>query len=405
MENFNNMENRKFTVEESIELITRGINEVIGLEEIKEKLKSGKQLTVKAGFDPTAPDIHLGHTVLLKKMRHFQILGHKVIFLIGDFTGRIGDPSGKTKTRPRLTTEDVLKNAETYKQQVFKILDPEKTIIDFNSRWLEKMSFADVLGLTSRYTVAQMIERDDFSNRYKNGQAISIMEFLYPLAQGYDSISLECDIELGGTDQKFNLLVGRSLMKEYGLSPQAVITVPLLEGLDGVNKMSKSLGNYIGIYDSPKDMYGKAMSIPDNLITKYMELVTDIPMENIKNYADAMAKGENPRNIKSILAKEIVKLYHSENEADAAEEEFKRIFSSKGLPDNIEEIIIDKNDSNILTVLSICMKSESKSNLKRLISQGSVSMDNEKITDMNLNILKEGVLKVGKRNFFKIKIK
>ena len=405
-------ENNKFTVEESIELITRGINEIIGLEEIKEKLKSGKQLTVKAGFDPTAPDIHLGHTVLLKKMRHFQILWHKVIFLIGDFTGRIGDPSGKTKTRPRLTLEDVLKNAETYKQQVFKILDPDKTIIDFNSRWLERMSFTDVLGLTSRYTVAQMIERDDFSNRYTNGQSISIMEFLYPLAQGYDSVYLKCDIELGGTDQKFNLLVGRTLMKEYGLSPQAVITVPLLEGLDGVNKMSKSLGNYIGIYDSPKDMYGKVMSIPDNLITKYMELVTDIPMENIKNYADLMKNGENPRNIKSILAKEIVKLYHSEKEARESEEEFKRVFSSKGLPDDIEEIIIDKNESNILSVLSICMKSESKSNLKRLISQGSVSfaeggqlLYNEKITDINLNILKECVLKVGKRNFFKIKIK
>ena len=267
------MEDQKYSIDESIELITRGISEVIGLEEIKEKLKSGKQLTVKAGFDPTAPDIHLGHTVLLRKMRHFQLLGHKVIFLIGDFTGRIGDPSGKTKTRPRLTLEDVLKNAETYKQQVFKILDPEKTIVEFNSKWLEKMSFADVLGLTSRYTVAQMIERDDFSKRYKNGQPISIMEFLYPLAQGYDSVSLECDVELGGNDQKFNLLVGRTLMKEYGLSPQAVVTVPLLEGLDGVEKMSKSLGNYIGIYDSPKDMYGKAMSIPDSLISKYMDYI------------------------------------------------------------------------------------------------------------------------------------
>ena len=260
------MEEKQYTLEESIELITRGASEIIGLEEIKEKLKSGKKLIVKAGFDPTAPDIHLGHTVLLRKMRHFQLLGHKVIFLIGDFTGRIGDPSGKTKTRPRLSEEDVLRNAETYKQQVFKILDPEKTIVEFNSKWLGKMSFADVLGLTSRYTVAQMIERDDFSKRYKNGQPISIMEFLYPLAQGYDSVSLECDVELGGNDQKFNLLVGRTLMKEYGLSPQAVLTVPLLEGLDGVEKMSKSLGNYIGVYDSPKDMYGKAMSIPDGLI-------------------------------------------------------------------------------------------------------------------------------------------
>ncbi|MDO6992647.1 tyrosine--tRNA ligase [Brachyspira innocens] len=392
----------KYTVEESIELITRGISEVIGLEEIKEKLKSGKQLTVKAGFDPTAPDIHLGHTVLLRKMRHFQLLGHKVVFLIGDFTGRIGDPSGKTKTRPRLTLEDVLKNAETYKQQVFKILDPEKTIVEFNSKWLEKMSFADVLGLTSRYTVAQMIERDDFSKRYKNGQPISIMEFLYPLAQGYDSVALECDVELGGNDQKFNLLVGRTLMKEYGLSPQAVITVPLLEGLDGVEKMSKSLGNYIGIYDSAKDMYGKAMSIPDNLISKYMELLTDIPIEDIKNYTKSMESGENPRNIKGILAKEIVKIYHGEEEANNAEEEFKRIFSSKGLPDEIDEVSVNKDD-NILNILSVCMPSESKSNLKRLISQGSVSLDNEKINDINTLVSKEGILKVGKRNFFKIK--
>lgn len=396
------MEDKKYSVDESIELITRGISEVIGLEEIKEKLKSGKQLTVKAGFDPTAPDIHLGHTVLLRKMRHFQLLGHKVIFLIGDFTGRIGDPSGKTKTRPRLTLEDVLKNAETYKQQVFKILDPEKTIVEFNSKWLEKMSFADVLGLTSRYTVAQMIERDDFSKRYKNGQPISIMEFLYPLAQGYDSVSLECDVELGGNDQKFNLLVGRTLMKEYGLSPQAVITVPLLEGLDGAEKMSKSLGNYIGIYDSPKDMYGKAMSIPDSLISKYMELLTDIPLDDIKNYVKAMENGENPRNIKGILAKEIVKIYYGEAEALNAEEEFKRIFSSKGLPDEIEEVTINKDD-NILNVLSVCMSSESKSNLKRLVSQGSVTLDNEKINDINAVISKEGILKVGKRNFFKIK--
>ncbi|WP_295153963.1 tyrosine--tRNA ligase [uncultured Brachyspira sp.] len=396
------MEEKKYSIEESIELITRGISEVIGLEEIKEKLKNGKQLIVKAGFDPTAPDIHLGHTVLLRKMRHFQLLGHKVIFLIGDFTGRIGDPSGKTKTRPRLTLEDVLKNAETYKQQVFKILDPEKTIVEFNSKWLEKMSFADVLGLTSRYTVAQMIERDDFAKRYKNGQPISIMEFLYPLAQGYDSVALQCDIELGGNDQKFNLLVGRTLMKEYGLSPQAVITVPLLEGLDGVEKMSKSLGNYIGIYDSAKDMYGKAMSIPDSLIYKYMELLTDIPIEDIKNYIKAIENGENPRNIKAVLAKEIVKIYHGESEALNAEEEFKRIFSSKGLPDKIDEVNINRDD-NILNVLSVCMPSESKSNLKRLVSQGSVSLDNEKINDINMLIAKEGILKVGKRNFFKIK--
>lgn len=399
------MENNrnKYSLDESIELITRGVSEIIGLDEIKEKLKNGKRLVVKAGFDPTAPDIHLGHTVLLRKMRHFQILGHKVIFLIGDFTGRIGDPSGKTKTRPRLSTEDILKNAETYKEQVFKILDKNETIVDFNSRWSDKMNFADVLSLTSRYTVAQMLERDDFSKRYKNGQPISMMEFMYPLAQGYDSVSLECDVELGGNDQKFNLLVGRTLMKEYRLSPQAVITVPLLEGLDGVEKMSKSLGNYIGIYDTPKDMYGKAMSIPDALIIKYMELVTDIPMEDIKKYSNSMKDGENPRNIKATLAREIVKLYHNEYEANKAEEEFTRVFSSKGLPNNIPEVNISKNEC-ILNILSICMPGESKSNFKRLISQGSVSFDNEKLTNIDNLISKSGILKVGKRNFFQLKL-
>lgn len=399
------MENNrnKYSLDESIELITRGVSEIIGLDEIKEKLKNGKRLVVKAGFDPTAPDIHLGHTVLLRKMRHFQILGHKVIFLIGDFTGRIGDPSGKTKTRPRLSTEDILKNAETYKEQVFKILDKNETIVDFNSRWSDKMNFADVLSLTSRYTVAQMLERDDFSKRYKNGQPISMMEFMYPLAQGYDSVSLECDVELGGNDQKFNLLVGRTLMKEYRLSPQAVITVPLLEGLDGVEKMSKSLGNYIGIYDTPKDMYGKAMSIPDALIIKYMELVTDIPMEDIKKYSNSMKDGENPRNIKATLAREIVKLYHNESEANKAEEEFTRVFSSKGLPNNILEVNISKNEC-ILNILSICMPGESKSNFKRLISQGSVSFDDEKLTNIDNLISKSGILKVGKRNFFQLKL-
>lgn len=397
------MLNKKYSVEESIELIKRGASEIIGLEEIKAKLESGKRLVVKAGFDPTAPDIHLGHTVLLRKMRHFQILGHKVIFLIGDFTGRIGDPSGKTKTRPRLSTEDILKNAETYKEQVFKILDTKDTIVDFNSRWADKMSFADVLSLTSRYTVAQMLERDDFAKRYKNGQPISMMEFLYPLAQGYDSVFLECDVELGGNDQKFNLLVGRTLMREYGMSPQAVLTVPLLEGLDGVEKMSKSLGNYIGISDTPKDMFGKSMSIPDNLITKYMELVTDIPMEDINRYSKSMKDGENPRNIKAILAKEIVKLYHGDQEAINAEEEFNRIFKSKGIPDDIQEINISK-DLNMLDALILCMPNESKSNLKRLVAQGSVSLDNEKITNIDFKVFKAGVLKVGKRNFFQLKI-
>ena len=389
------------SIEEAFELISRGTSEVIGADEIKEKLKKGKILTIKAGFDPTAPDIHIGHTVLLRKMKHFQDLGHKVVFLIGDFTGRIGDPSGKSKTRPQLTEEEVMKNAQTYKEQVFKVLDPEKTIIDFNSRWSTSLSFAEVLGLTSHYTVAQMLERDDFSKRYKGGQPIAIMELMYPLVQAYDSVALECDIELGGTDQTFNLLVGRSIMKEYGLSPQAVITVPLLEGTDGVDKMSKSLGNYIGINESAKDIYGKTMSIPDNLILKYMELTTDISSSDIKKYEKAIKDGDNPKTYKSILACELVRLYHGEDEVIKVEEEFARIFSSHGVPDDIETILIDAGDS-IANIISTCMPSESKSQIKRLIQQGSVTLENEKITDINMSINSFGILKVGKRNFFRL---
>lgn len=392
------------SIEDDFELISRGTSDIIGADEIKEKLKKGKILTVKAGFDPTAPDIHVGHTVLLRKMKHFQDLGHKVIFLIGDFTGRIGDPSGKSKTRPQLTEEEVMKNAQTYKDQVFKVLDPEKTIIDFNSRWSTSLSFAQVLGLTSRYTVAQMLERDDFSKRYKSGQPIAIMELMYPLVQGYDSVALECDIELGGTDQTFNLLVGRSLMKEYGMQPQAVITVPLLEGTDGVDKMSKSLGNYIGISEPAKDIYGKTMSIPDNLILKYMELVTDIPSSDIKNYEKAINDGDNPKTYKSILACELVRLYHGDEEASKAEEEFARIFSSHGIPDDIETILINEGD-NIANIIFTCMPSESKSQIKRLIQQGSVTIENEKITDINMQVNSFGILKVGKRNFFRLENK
>lgn len=393
--------NTNHSVAEALELIKRGVSEIVGEDEIKQKLKNGKTLTVKAGFDPTAPDIHIGHTVLLRKMKHFQDLGHKVVFLIGDFTGRIGDPSGKNKMRPQLSEADVLRNAETYKEQVFKVLDPKKTIIDFNSRWSTPMTFVDVLKLTSKYTIAQMLERDDFNKRYKTGKPIAIMEFMYPLLQAYDSVALQADVELGGNDQIFNLLVGRTIMKEYGLSPQAVITMPLLEGLDGVEKMSKSLGNYIGVHDSPKDMYGKSMSIPDNLITRYMELATDIPMKDINEYKERMKDGENPKTFKSILAYEFVKMYHSEEEAKNAEEEFKRIFSSKGVPDNIEKIEYTENDT-ILNILCLCMPSESKSNLKRLLSQGSVSLDGEKINDIDFKLIQNGVLKVGKRNFFEL---
>jgi len=391
----------KYSVDEAFELISRGTAEIVGASEIKEKLKLGKTLLIKVGFDPTAPDIHLGHTVILRKMRHFQDLGHDVVFLIGDFTGRIGDPSGKSKMRPQLTEEEILLNAKTYKTQVFKVLDPEKTIVDFNSRWHGPMTFAEVLGLTSRYTIAQMLERDDFSKRYKGGQPITIMELLYPLVQAYDSVALKADIELGGTDQTFNLLVGRTIMKEYGLSPQAIITLPLLEGLDGVNKMSKSLGNYIGINESPKEIYGKSMSIPDGLILKYMELVTDIPIKDIKEYEHSMSEGDNPKKYKSILAYELVKLYHDEESAEFAKEEFSLVFSSHGVPSDIKEVSVSLGET-ILNIISICMPNESRGHIKRLIEQGSVSIDNNKVLSINEKIESGGILKVGKRNFFKL---
>ena len=391
----------KYSLDEAFELISRGTSEIVGASEIKEKLKLGKTLTIKVGFDPTAPDIHLGHTVILRKMKHFQDLGHTVIFLIGDFTGRIGDPSGKSKMRPQLTEDEILLNAKTYKTQVFKILDPEKTVVDFNSRWHAPMTFAEVLGLTSRYTLAQILERDDFSKRYKGGQPIAMMELLYPLVQAYDSVALKADIELGGTDQTFNLLVGRTIMKEYELSPQAIITLPLLEGLDGVQKMSKSLGNYIGINESPKEIYGKAMSIPDALILRYMELVTDISINDIKEYEKAMADGDNPKKYKSILAYELVRLYHNEESAKFASEEFTLVFSSHGVPSDIKEVEFTLGE-NILNIISVCMPDESRGHLKRLVEQGSVSIDNKKVLSINDKIMSGGILKVGKRNFFKL---
>ncbi len=394
-------------IEKAIALISRGCHEIISEEQLRKKLiksaETEKQLTVKVGFDPTAPDIHLGHSVLMRKMKHFQDLGHRVVFLIGDFTGRIGDPSGKNKMRKQLTEEEVLENAKTYQEQVFKILDKDKTVVEFNSKWCERMKFSDVLGLTSRYTVARMLERDDFEKRYKGGQPISIMEFLYPLTQAYDSVALKADFELGGTDQKFNLLVGRDLMREYKLEPQVVITMPLLEGTDGVEKMSKSLGNYIGINESPKDIYGKLMSIPDNLITRYMELTTDIPMEDIENYKKQMEAGENPRNIKAILAHEIVKMYHDEKAADFAAEEFINIFKNAGVPDDMPTLDITKS-MTIFDVLKKADTGQSSSQLRRLLSQSSVSIDNSKITDQNYVVESGEVLKIGKRIFFKLVI-
>lgn len=402
-------------IKNDIELLKRGIEEIIPEEEFDKKIeKSGKEnkpLVVKTGFDPTAPDIHLGHTVLLRKMKQFQDMGHKVIFLIGDFTGMIGDPSGKSDTRKRLTREEVLENAETYKKQVFKILDPEKTLIEFNSSWCEEMKFADVLNLTSRYNVARMLERDDFSKRYREGKPISILEFLYPLIQGYDSVALKADIELGGTDQKFNLLVGRDLQREYGLEPQVIMTLPLLVGLDGVQKMSKSLNNYIGIDEPPREIFGKVMSISDELMFLYYELVTDIPFDEIKSYREGIKNGSiHPKDVKVKLAREICSDFYDEETALKAEAEFNKIFVKKDIPDEIPDFIIpdrEKTDNKIWIIKLLVQASLAKSNgeARRLIQGGGVSLGNEKIVNEDYEIIcpVDSILKVGKRRFVRIK--
>ncbi len=404
-------------IKNDIELLKRGTEEIIPEEDfikrIQESEKEQKPLTVKAGFDPTAPDIHLGHTVLLRKMRHFQKMGHRVVFLIGDFTGMIGDPTGKSETRKKLTKEEVLANAETYKKQVFKILDPEKTVIEFNSRWCSGMNFAEVLELTSHYNVARMLERDDFSKRYKSGKSISIIEFMYPLVQGYDSVALKADIELGGTDQKFNLLVGRDLQKEYGVRQQVIITCPLLVGLDGTNKMSKSLNNYIGIDEKPSDIFGKVMSISDELMYVYYDLVTDVPKEEIHRLKTGMFDGTiHPKEIKVNLAKNICSQFYNDEVAEKSLQEFNTIFVKKDVPDEVEEFKVDKsmlNEDGTLWIVKIMVEAKmAKSNgdARRLIEGGGVSLDGEKINDpdvnLDLNFKKEGILKVGKRRFVKI---
>lgn len=394
---------------EQFNIIKRGTVEIIQEDELLEKLKESylnkKPLKVKAGFDPTAPDLHLGHTVLLNKMRQFQELGHQVIFLIGDFTGMIGDPTGKSETRKALTREDVLKNAETYKEQVFKILDPKKTIVDFNSRWLDKLTGKDMIFLSAKYTVARMLERDDFAKRYEAGKPISIHEFMYPLLQGYDSVYLQADIELGGTDQKFNLLVGRDLQREYGLRPQTVITMPLLEGLDGVNKMSKSLGNYVGVTDEPFDMFGKIMSISDELMLRYYELLSEITLEELETLKKGLRDGTiHPLNAKKQLAFEIVKRFHNEDLAIKAKEEFERVFSRKEVPEEVDEfkIIEEKLLVDILVESGLL---QSKSEAKRMIQQRAIQIDGEKILDINYKIntsLKNKIIKVGKRKFLRL---
>ncbi len=401
-------------INNDIELLKRGADEIIPIDEFTSKLqrseKEDRPLIVKAGFDPTAPDIHLGHTVLLRKMRHFQDMGHMVYFLIGDFTAMIGDPSGKSETRNRLSSEEVMENAETYKKQVFRILDSEKTKIVFNSSWCQPLTFADVLDLTSRYNVARMLERDDFAKRYKDNKPISILEFMYPLVQGYDSVALKADIELGGTDQKFNLLVGRDLQREYGQEPQVIMTLPLLVGLDGVQKMSKSLNNYIGIEEHPREIFGKVMSISDEIMFIYYELVTDVPREQIREYREGMEKGSiHPRDVKVKLAREICRQFHDDEAAENAEAEFNRIFVKKDIPDDIEEFKIpgdELQDGKIWIIKLLVLAGMAKSNgeARRLVKGGGVSLDGEKLTDEDKELLfdSEVVMKVGKRRFVKI---
>ena len=389
--------------------IKRGAEEILLEDELLEKLKKGKPLKIKAGFDPTAPDLHLGHTVLINKLRQFQQQGHEVIFLIGDFTGMIGDPTGKNVTRKPLTKEDVLSNAETYKEQVFKILDPTKTTVAFNSTWMDKLGAAGMLKLASRQTVARMMERDDFKKRYAGGQAIAIHEFLYPLVQGWDSVALEADVELGGTDQKFNLLMGRELQKSEGQRPQTVLMMPLLEGLDGVQKMSKSLNNYIGITDAPNDMFGKIMSISDDLMWRYYELLSFKPIETISGYKEAIAAGSNPRDVKIDLAKELIERFHDTEAAEAAHQEFINRFQKGALPDDMPEldIVTETGEIAIANLLKEAGLVASTSEAMRMIKQGAAKIEGEKITDNKL-VIKAGssaVYQVGKRKFAKITLK
>jgi tyrosyl-tRNA synthetase len=435
-------------VEEQMKLLRKGAVDIIQEEDLRKKLeksrKENKPLKVKAGFDPTAPDIHLGHTVLLRKMKHFQELGHEVVFLIGDFTGLIGDPSGRSATRPAMSREEINKNAETYKQQVFKILDPQKTIIDFNSRWLGELTSFEIIKLTSKYTVARILERDDFTKRFKAGLPISVHELLYPLMQAYDSVALRADVELGGTDQTFNLLVGREIQREYGQEPQVVLTVPLLEGLDGVEKMSKSLGNYVGINEPPEEMFGKLMSISDELMFRYYELLTDVETEQIEKWKKEAREGKvNPRDLKAELARMIATDFWGEERARRAGEEFDRIFKHKDLPSEMEEKVIELSEEGrpepsaasgsgevvgsgesakkagqvewrqpgltigLVDVLANLGIVPSRGEAKRLIRQGGVYLDGQRIDDIDYRLdgsKPEQILKIGKRKFYRLKL-
>ncbi len=400
------------TVAEQMEVIRRGAVEILVEAELEEKLRqsisSGVPLKIKAGFDPTAPDLHLGHTVLIQKLKQFQDLGHEVCFLIGDFTGMIGDPTGKNETRKPLTREAVLQNAETYKEQVFKILDPEKTRVVFNSTWMGQMTAADLIGLASRYTVARMLERDDFHKRFTGQQPIAIHEFLYPLVQGYDSVALQADVELGGTDQKFNLLVGRELQKQEGQKPQCVLTMPLLEGLDGVNKMSKSLGNYIGITEPPKEIFGKVMSISDELMLRYYELLSDIDLAALQKVRDGVAGhvgGTHPMESKKALARELVARFYDEGQAGRAEEDFVHQFKQKEIPDDIPRVNIKAGHPVwICRLLTEAGLTASNGEARRLVLQGAVRLSGEKVSDADLEVeaCGEVVLQAGKRRFARV---
>ena len=395
-------------MEDALKIINRGTDEILTETDLEKKLKSGKQLVIKAGFDPTAPDLHLGHTVLLNKLRHFQDLGHKVIFLIGDFTGRIGDPSGKNKTRPTLDSKDLIENAKTYEKQVFKILKKELTEIKFNSEWCDQLGADGLIKLASKYNVARMLERDDFNKRFTSNKSIAIHEFLYPLVQGYDSVALKADVECGGTDQKFNLLVGRELQRDYDQDPQVVITVPILEGLDGEKKMSKSLDNYVAIDEDPDEMFGKIMSISDDLMWRWFELLSFMPEEQISKLKDEMNIGKNPRDIKFVLAEELVDRFHEDGDGEKCKETFLNRFQKGNMPDEIEliEVKIEKDTIPLVNLLKDTNMISSISEGNRLIKQGGIKINSKKVEDSKLEISKgtEDIYQVGKRKFLKIKV-
>ena len=394
--------------DEQLKIIKRGVEELISEEALIEKLKNKGRLRIKAGFDPTAPDLHLGHTVLINKLKHFQDQGHHTIFLIGDFTGMIGDPTGKNVTRPPLTKDEVASNAETYQKQVFKILDPALTEVAFNSTWMDAFTSSQMIRLASSYTVARMLERDDFGKRYKNGQPIAIHEFLYPLVQGYDSVALKADLELGGTDQKFNLLVGRELQRDAGQDPQCILTMPLLEGLDGVNKMSKSLNNYIGIEDAPPEMFGKLMSISDQLMWRYIELLSFESLETVEIWKREVVKGRNPRDVKVRFAQEIVARFHDAAAAVGALSDFESRFRQGGVPDEMEEIRLNADNGvvSVVSALKLSGLTSSSSEAIRAIQQGGVRLNGEKVSDRAAALTRgdTAVLQLGKRKFVRIEV-